>query len=167
MSDSQLAHYLRLRLLVGYLGERSGFGWWPTSFFDPSSKLFLEPVFPKTLLLAQYHGIAEAARRLHDEHIGRGQVYHLFRLTEETEQNLHKMMQEERPADDVLAALKNRELAMQLLSSTAGSAGKVSEGPVAIGRLGDIWKADAVQKLAQVYVVAFTKGTKALPYFAG
>lgn len=39
---------LQLRLLVGFLGERAQFGWWPTSFYEQSSRLFLEPVFPKT-----------------------------------------------------------------------------------------------------------------------
>ncbi len=82
---------LELRLLVGFLGERAQFGWWPTGFYDASSRLFLEPVFAKTSRLAQYHGVVEAARLLHDEHLSVGS-YHLFRMPEEIEQDLHSLL---------------------------------------------------------------------------
>ncbi|MEI6263193.1 MAG: BrxE family protein, partial [Deltaproteobacteria bacterium] len=74
--------FLFMRLLVGYLGEKDQFNWWPTTFICSFSNLFLSPVFPRTTLLSQYHGILEAARRLHDERIGVGSVFHLFRLPE-------------------------------------------------------------------------------------
>jgi hypothetical protein len=79
-------------MLVGFLGERAQFAWWPTAFYEASSRLFLEPVFSKTSRLAQYHGVLEAARRLHDEHLSVGS-YHLFRLPEEVEQDLHAIVQ--------------------------------------------------------------------------
>jgi len=79
MKESYLSTLLQMRLLVGFLGERAQFGWWPTSFNEASSRLFLEPVFSKTSRLAQYHGVLEAARRLHDEHLSVGS-YHLFRV---------------------------------------------------------------------------------------
>ena len=69
MKESYLSTLLQLRLLIGFLGERAQFAWWPTAFYEPSSHLFLEPVFAKTSRLAQYHGVLEAARRLHDEHL--------------------------------------------------------------------------------------------------
>jgi hypothetical protein len=65
MKDLYLNNYLSLRLIIGYLGKKTQFGWWPTSFFEPARKLFLEPVFSKPYPLAQYHGVAEAGRRLH------------------------------------------------------------------------------------------------------
>ena len=49
-------------------------------------------MFSKTSRLAQYHGVLEAARRLHDEHLSVGS-YHLFRLPEEVEQDLHALVQ--------------------------------------------------------------------------
>ena len=88
MNQPHLNNVLAMRCLVGYLGERAQFAWWPTAFYEPSSRLFLEPVFAKTSRLAQYHGVIEAARRLHDEHLSVGS-YHLFRLPEEVEQDLH------------------------------------------------------------------------------
>ena len=42
--------------------------------------------------LAQYHGVSEAARRVHDEHLSVGS-FHLFRLPEEMEQDLHALLQ--------------------------------------------------------------------------
>jgi len=91
MKETYILTLLKMRLLVGYLGERSQFSWWPTSFFGDYSLRFLEFVTPKTSFLAQYHGVIEAARRLHDEHLNVGS-YHLFRLPEEVEQDLHAMM---------------------------------------------------------------------------
>lgn len=72
MTPSNITTLLELRLLVGFLGERAQYAWWPTAFYEPSSRLFLEPVFAKTARLAQYHGVLEAARRLHDEHLNVG-----------------------------------------------------------------------------------------------
>ena len=86
MSASYLATLLQIRLLVGYLGERAQFAWWPTAFYEPSSQLFPAPVFSKTPQFAQYHGVTEAARLLHDEHLNVGS-YHLFRFPEEVEQD--------------------------------------------------------------------------------
>jgi hypothetical protein len=63
-AQCSLMSVLRLRLLVGFLGERAQFGWWPTAFYEPSGRLFLEPIFSKTAQSAQCHGVVEAARRL-------------------------------------------------------------------------------------------------------
>src|SRR5882672_6241718 len=90
MSQAHLPTLLQLRLHVGFLGERAQCNWWPTAFYEASSRLFLEPVFSKTSRLTQYHAVAEAARRLHDEHLNVGS-YHLFRLPEEIEQDLHSL----------------------------------------------------------------------------
>ena len=79
MKEFYLPTLLQMRMLVGFLGERAQHAWWPTAFYEPSSRHFLEPVFVKTARLAQYHGVVEAARRLHDEHLSVGS-FHLFRL---------------------------------------------------------------------------------------
>lgn len=39
MISSNLPALLQLRLLVGFLGERAQFGWWPTAFNEASSRL--------------------------------------------------------------------------------------------------------------------------------
>ena len=42
MQNNHLITLLRLRLLAGFLGERAQHAWWPTAFYEPSSRLFLE-----------------------------------------------------------------------------------------------------------------------------
>src|ERR1044072_3601442 len=101
MDEADLKKYLDLRLIIGYLGEISQFGWWPTAFFDSSSRLFIEPIFSKTSRLAQYYGIKEAACRLHDEYIGIGNVFHLFRLPEGIEQDLHNLILEKQTEEEM------------------------------------------------------------------
>jgi hypothetical protein len=39
----RLQAILRLRVIVGYLGEKAQFAWWPTEFYTPSSAAFLNP----------------------------------------------------------------------------------------------------------------------------
>ena len=102
--EGRLQAIVRLRVIVGYLGEKAQFDWWQSGFFTPSSAAFLNPVFARTSALAQYHGVKEAARRLHDEHIGVGRMFHLFRLPETLEQSLFEFLKE--PA--VVAAVPPR-----------------------------------------------------------
>ncbi len=92
MHNSTLTLYGRLRLLVGYLGEKSQENWWSTSFFEPAIRVFLEPVFSQTIRLSHYNGVREAARNIHDVYIGVGEVFHLFRLPEEVEQDLQQLI---------------------------------------------------------------------------
>ena len=72
MSESYILTILKMRLIVRFLGERAQFTWWPTTFFEASSRLFLEPVFSKIFRLSLYRGVLEAARRLYDEHLSVG-----------------------------------------------------------------------------------------------
>lgn len=165
MNHTHLTRHLRLRLLVGYLGERSQFAWWPTSFFGNSSGMFLEPVFPRTARLAQYHGVTEAALRLHDEHIGVGSVFHLFRLPEEAEQGLHSAMVAARDRPGLFAGLEDKDAALQAIAELAGDLRTAPEGPTSVGGVKDLLTAPALEKLAGCYLSAFTGGVRTYPYF--
>lgn len=156
--------FLKLRFLVGYLGEKSQFGWWQTSFISASSALFLAPAFPRTTLSAQYYGITEAARRIHDDHIGIGKVYHLFRLPEEIELDLHATLADGRThlPPELLAT---REAALAELGRVASGSIAVPEGPVRIGEAKDILSSGAITALARHYAAAFSVGTRTYPYF--
>ena len=167
MKYSYLTKYLSLRLIIGYLGEKSQFGWWPTSFFEPSSRLFLDPVFPKTRKLTQYHGVKEAARRLHDEYIGIGNVYHLFRLPEEMEQDLHIMIQDKQKEEELFAKLQSKDAAIQSLSAIADGSRAAADGPAAIGNFKDILTPAVLKGTAQSYLSAFDQSKKTYPYFVG
>ncbi|RLJ64763.1 hypothetical protein DFR35_1409 [Sulfurisoma sediminicola] len=163
--NSSLSKLARLRIVAAYLGEKSQHAWWPTSFFGTIGNQFLVPVFPKTTFLAQYHGATEGARRLHDEHIGVGQVFHLFRLPEETEQDLHNLLLNSPDAIDA-SIISKKESAEAALIELAGTKTGASEGPVAIKLADDIVSDATVRQLAQVYAAAFTGGVRAYPYFS-
>ncbi len=161
--DSALLPVLKVRLLVSFLGERAQFGWWPTAFYDASGRLFLEPIFSKTPQLAQYHGVVEAARRLHDEHLSVG-TYHLFRLPEEMEQDLHLLVQGGGEELSPAVLFRDKQTALDALIAKAGSAKKEGFGPVAIGKIDDI--AGHLKDIASVYAAAFSSNAQSFPYLA-
>lgn len=163
MTSSQLQNFLNARLLVSYLGEKAQYAWWPTAFYEASSCLFLEPVFSKTSRLAQYHGVLEAARRLHDEHLSVGS-YHLFRLPEEVEQDLHNLVQRPEAGKFALQDMHSKDAALSALKDLAGAVSVKSVGPTAIGGVGDLDSLNTVKAIAAAYLSAFSQDVKAYPY---
>ncbi len=166
MTTSLLPTLLQLRLFVGFLGERAQFAWWPTSFYDASSRLFLEPVFSKTSRLAQYHGVLEAARRLHDEHLSVGSC-HLFRLPEEIEQDLHAAVQIGVGEELSSQAPQTKEVALDALKRLAATSRTSSLGPTAVGSIKDLGSAATLKAIAAAYLSAFTQNAKTYPYLVG
>ena len=163
MKESYLPTLLQMRMLVGFLGERAQCAWWPTAFYEASSRLFLEPVFSKTSRLAQYHGVLEAARRLHDEHLSVGS-YHLFRLPEEVEQDLHAIVHSREGEDLASQVPSSKEAALEALKRIAAPVSMSSVGPTAVGSLKDIDSPDTLKANAAAYLSAFTQDTKIYPY---
>ena len=161
------ATYIRLRLLVGYLGEKSQNGWWATDFLSPVAKAFLEPSFPRTWRIAQYSGVTEAARRVHDEHIGVGNVFHLFRLPAETEQQAHIQLLANAGDKNIFAAPNNAALALKTLEELAGEAHSPAEGPIHVGKLSHIRDLHVLRGIARHYHDAFRAGHRVFPYFVG
>ena len=166
MNQSYLSDLLMLRMLIGFLGERAQYDWWPTAFHETSSRLFLEPVFSKTSHLAQYHGVLEAARRLHDEHLSVGS-YHLFRLPEEIEQDLHAALQNSVGEELIGQMPKSKEAALDRLKRLAATGGTSSVGPMAAGSIKDIDSTDTLKVIAAAYLSAFTQNAKTYPYLVG
>ena len=157
---------LKLRIIVGFLGEKTQFAWWPTAFYQHSSMLFLEPAFSKTSRVAQYRGVLEAARRLHDEHLSAGS-YHLFRLPEEIEQDLHAIVQSGAGEEPAILAPENKERALDTLRQLAGGTERASVGPIAVGNIGDLASDEALKAIAGTYLAAFSQNAKAYPYLVG
>lgn len=164
MKESTIQKYLQLRLLVGYLGEAPHFGWWQTTLMQTMSRQFLDPVFARTGKLAQYHGVREAARRLHDEHIGIGRVFHLFRLPEEMERELHRRIEERIGSESLFDALANKENALSVLALLADGDREVAEGPVSVGKADDLLTSKTIKEIARCYKGAFNQGVKSYPY---
>ena len=166
MTATSFPAILKTRLLVGYLGERAQYAWWPTAFYQASSRPFLEPVFSRTSRLAQYHGVLEAARRLHDEHLSVGS-YHLFRLPEEVEQDLHNLVQRPEADEYALQAMRSKDSALSSLRDLAGAVSVKSVGPTSIGSIGDLDSLNTVKAIAAAYVSAFDQDSKVYPYLVG
>jgi hypothetical protein len=155
---------ISLRISVGYLGERAQFDWWPTEFFATTSEAFLSPVFNKTAFLARYNGITTAARRLHDERVGVGRVFHLFRLPAVVEQALHEELLAEGVTETVLANTQSKDVALAFIESLADSSVSTSEGPVQIGETSDLVGVDWIARAAAYYRDAFKENNQCFPY---
>jgi hypothetical protein len=165
MRNSTLIQIARLRLLVGFLGEQSQFNWWSSSFFTANSRAFLSPVFSKTAFTAQWQGVKEAASRVHDEHIGVGAVYHLFRLPEHIEQTLFTGLQDQSFADSTSIQIHNRETALESLASLSDGSPRDGEGPVLVGNIDALLAGKTLGALAYHYDTAFANGTVVYPYY--
>ncbi len=163
MKDSYLSIVLQMRSLVGFLGERPQFAWWATSFFGDYSLRSLEFVTPKTALLAQYHGVVEAARKLHDEHLNVGS-YHLFRLPEEVEQDLHAMMQSSVGTELAKQLPQDKDAALAALTTLAGAIPSAAVGPIAVGNIDQLSAVDTLKSIAGAYASAFSLHAKTYPY---
>jgi hypothetical protein len=167
MNNQLMLNFLKLRVIVGALGERRHYSWWATSFSDETSGMFLTPIFTKTHLLAQYHGIKEAACRIHDEYIGTGKVYHLFRFPEELEYELQNFsLTQFDLLADIFKSLKEHEFLLADLTRLAGEKKISASGPISLGKTSVLSKSNAVENLSQHYLGAFSENNKVYPYFA-
>ena len=165
MEATQLQTLAMMRATIGYLGEREQYSWWQSSFFAPTSRAFLAPVFGRTQALAQYAGVSRAAALVHDERIGVGRVFHLFRLPEDLEQALHRVVQAHGVGQRITACVAHQDDALAYLRTEARSAASVGVGPVEVGSAQDLrgwrpWRAVAAQ-----YLGAFETGAAAFPFF--
>lgn len=158
-----LAH---MRLLVGFLGERTDPPWWASNFFGPGNHAFLTPLFPRTLALGRGLGVSRAAALLHDERIGVGNVYHLFRLPEAQERALHQALQDphltllQEPFDD-------EQDALTALHQATTIPDRFGLGPTRIGSLDDLSSIECWNHVAAQYAHAFDHRVQVFPYFTG
>lgn len=166
MRDSlELDQLITLQLVVGFLGERDQAAWWDSGFLTSASEAFLSPVFARTTPLARYAGVKEAARRVHDERIGIGRVFHLFHLPESIEQGLFDAMCDPSIADVVLARAASTQSAAMALGELFEVTPTMLEGPVKIGEAKDLTSHRWISAVAAAYRSAFDGGVQCFPYF--
>jgi hypothetical protein len=158
---SQINH---LRALVGYLGESSQFNWWDTSFLNEIGLQFLAINFPRSFFSAGVNSVATAARKLHDERIGKGGVYHLFRLPAVIEETLHSMLLN-LDAETIVPDLADTDQALSRLNKFVKRGVSAPDGPVQIGHTGSILVEFTIQELAAHYFDAFRSNKRCFPYF--
>jgi hypothetical protein len=87
--------------------------------------------------------------------------YHVFRLPEEVEQDLHGMM---RGLEALKSSPVKQTRALESLSRLAGKKPKSNIGPVLIGTIADLSSASVIKAIAGAYLTAFSEGHKAYPY---
>lgn len=164
MTDALTRNICESRLLVGFLGEKQQAAWWDCSFLSSSSPAFLIPVFPNSLLLAQYNGVCQAASRIHDELIGIGHHYHLFCLPESLERVCEKCLQDEEFSSSVAKNLSTKEKAINRIKELGITKINRAEGPIVVGDYSDAKLDELHKKLLSYYVDAFESNYKSFPY---
>ena len=155
---------LTMRFAVGLLGEKEQADWWPSSFMSSTSSAFLLPVFGANIMQARYQGIVEAGKRVHDEKIGIGRVFHLFRLPEAIEQRLLDALSS--TDREVATGTLSPEAASEQLSVLAVASTEAKQGPISIGSVDDLGKPDWLTVAARLYAAAFAAGVQCFPYFS-
>ena len=165
MTTQQLNHLALLRGAVGFLGEQATLPWWTSSFCGNNGKAFLAPVFPRTYIHAQYQGVVSAAALVHDDRIGVGNVFHLFRLPEDIEQALQTIAKDELNValSDVM---KDADSATKFLRGYASSAQKTSQGPVKVGQLSALRDTSVWKDVAAFYLNGFEHQRETFPFFS-
>lgn len=154
---------IRLRSLVGFLGEEDQLGWWNTSFFSDTGQRFLERPFPRSAFMAGVHSVTVAARRLHDESVGKGKVGHLFRLAPAKEREVSEVLRDIDP-DPLLESLADRDTALAALKEMSRVISQTT-GAVRVGRREDLLTSDGLGRVAGYYHQAFSTGETVFPYF--
>ena len=150
------------RTLVAYLAEQHA-GWLSSQFFGARAAAFLSPVFVRTLFQAQCNGATAAAARLHDEAIGVGRAFHLFRLPEMQEEGIAAALGDAAFAAGLKQHLASPDAALAQLATLAtpceaGDGARLVEGDL-------VDAADAVfQTMAGLYLDAFQRGIKTFPF---
>jgi hypothetical protein len=159
------AQFALLRLAVGWLGQSGQGNWWRSSFLGETGLAFGAYNFARAPRLAAYSATFAAAKRVHDDRIGRSHTFHLFRLRLEDEIRVHRAAAEGGCTLFEPLKLSSCEL-MQFVEQTAGEAIDAPVGPVQVGPLEHAFTEEALQELAKHYLSAFRQGTECFPYFA-
>lgn len=164
-NDTDLAGIATLRICVGYLGEKEHQNWWPSAWLSANAQAFLSPVYGKRANVARLHGLTESARRVHDGRIGVGRAYHLFRLPEAIERQLHDAMTESENSlfDTFPSSAKEAQSKLEALASASG---QLHEGPVRVGKPSDFLEKKWLATVAAHYLCAFQANKMTFPYFA-
>ena len=162
MKASELTTVAKMRIVVSYLGEKEQQAWWGSSFYSRGSSAFLSPLFPRSELLAQCRGASSAALRVHDERIGVGKVFHLFRLPEEMERGIHENLCQASLVAEARQLIDDAKTAFTFLSSFGVTTTK--PGPIREGTLAELGKQSLWSSMASHYAFAIQNQMQVFPY---
>lgn len=155
---------IRLRFLVGALGERVG--WWPSRFTGEIGHRQLQKAFPRTALRAAFESVSIVARRNHDDEerpIPPDSI-HLFRLGPIQEDTIaHHLAQGS--AQLTLPPATTEEILAELDGMGSPDQAAPPVGPCSLGKAQRTKSNAAVADLARVYAAAARNDQQAIPYF--
>ena len=153
-----------LRVLVGFLGEKHNASWWSSEFYSPNAPAFLTHIFTRSLSTSQYTGVVAAAARVHDDAIGIGAVYHLFRLPLEVEQSVLKVMQNKDFIAEITNNLINEEEALKRLKQLASEDNLHAEGACLL-ESPKHFSEQNIALAAALYYSSFVNHSRVYPFF--
>jgi len=162
--DSLDSRFALVRFTVAYLGQSGQANWWPTTFLDDTGLAFTTYNFARAPLVAATTATVAAAKRLHDDRIGRTHTVHLFRLPLECENAIHRAASRNR-GDLLRTVPRRRESLMEFLDQTATEVIEAPAGPIQVGELGSAFTEPGLRGIAKHYAAAFRQGVVCLPYF--
>lgn len=157
-SDDDFTH---LRILVLALGEARHFNWWRSEFLSTTGISYLSRLYPRGKFSGAIHAASRAALDLHDTNIGRGNVYHLFRLPGIVEYTFNNIMSTQvTELENIYLPILNDQLSLiEKLSAFIQKKEIYKAGPVQVER------PLAVRKMASAYLWAFENNQQIFPYF--
>lgn len=159
------SRFATVRMAVAFLGQAGLSGWWTSSFLTPNGIAIAQYNFPRGAAYAALNATVAAAKRLHDERIGKRRCVHLFRFTLADEVLIQSAIQESGSA--LLDSMpRTREDALQLLTVEGQEIISVEAGPVQVGTAAHAFTEVGLGELAKHYLAAFRQDTQCLPYFA-
>jgi hypothetical protein len=156
------AEIVRLRMSVGLLGETANPRWWSSTFVSTASQAFLTPIFGMRTQQARYQGLVEAARLVHDDRIGIGRAFHLFRLPDHVEHCIFEITQLN---SGEVAAVETRDAADAILAELSAGEAPSREGPTMINAGEGVGGKEWVGEAAALYRSSFAKAVQCFPYF--
>jgi hypothetical protein len=164
-SHELATRYGALRLAVACLGEREGTGLWRSSFLSETGQEFSAFNFPRAPLLASWSAASTAAKRTHDERIGRSGTFHLFRVPLGHEIQIHRAASLN--AGELLQTMRlSSDELMKHIEHCAGESINAPVGPVQVGSLDDAFTQSGLTELAKHYLSGFKRAAPCFPYFA-
>jgi hypothetical protein len=157
--------FANVRMAVGFLGQGGSSVWWSSTFLSPNGLAIAEYNFPRAAGHSALNATAAAAKRLHDDRIGKRRCVHLFRLALADEVLIQRTFQPNGRAtlDPVLL---DRGDALKLLEAESREVISVDAGPIQIGTIEDAFTEAGLGELVKHYLAAFRQGIQCLPYFA-
>jgi hypothetical protein len=163
MTDSTRS-ILKLRILVLTLGEADHAGWWKSRFLSPIGLSFLERIYPRSTFAAAVRSACRAAQDVHDTNIGKGEVFHLFRLPRHIEREIEAALaiHSDELATHYQPLLAERATLMEELEGLTGGASQSPRvGPAKLS----VDSKELVPTMATAYLQAFQDETQVFPYF--